>query len=510
MAEIDKFIHEHGLPILLKAAAGGGGKGMRVVRHQEEIENALARTQSEALSSFHDDRVFIEKFIENPRHIEIQILGDHHGNILHFGERDCSLQRRHQKVIEETPAPHLCPSLRQQMITAALELAKSINYFSAGTVEFIVTPDHQFYFLEVNTRLQVEHPITEEVYGVDLVELMILIAEGKPLPFTQSPLSPQGHAIEARLYAEDPDNDFPPSSGQLVHYHSPSSSNYLRIDTGIREGDNVSIYYDPMLAKIIAKADSRSKALALLQQALSQFVIEGIDCNLSYLQRLLATPEVVQGHFHTHTIQEKNSLLSSSTPSLENLSFLFQQQLACIAFSIKLFFDPYLTSATQWVCAYKEEILEVTLLSKNRFQIHQTVFEVSLQWLYQHSVFTCSLNGHPFTGTFRHHQGHLYLTLEGQEYCFFVERASIWPLYSHLPLPSTTESSHLIKSPMPGILKSLYIKKGDSIKKGQPIAVIEAMKMENTLRAPQEGKIVDLKVQAGQNLTKAQIIACLE
>lgn len=298
-----KAAGEIGYPLLIKAAAGGGGKGMRKVLRPEDFPEALQRAQSEALSAFGDPSVFLERYIEKPRHVEIQILADLHGNAVYLFERDCSIQRRHQKVIEEAPAPHLRPETRTAMGEAALRLIKAAGYTQAGTVEFIVDADENFYFLEVNTRLQVEHPVTEMITGLDLVEWQIRIAQGERLGFTQTDLRPNGHAIEARLYAEDPRSNFLPSSGLLYKYRLPARP-HLRIDNGYEEGGIVPLYYDPLLAKIIAWGETRTEAIARLQQALRETVVLGVEHNADFIQFVLGHPLFQEGRMHTHFVDE--------------------------------------------------------------------------------------------------------------------------------------------------------------------------------------------------------------
>jgi acetyl/propionyl-CoA carboxylase alpha subunit len=298
-----KAAEQIGYPLLIKAAAGGGGKGMRKVLRPEDFPEALQRAQSEALSAFGDPSVFLERYIEKPRHVEIQILADLHGNAVYLFERDCSIQRRHQKVIEEAPAPHLRPETRTAMGEAALRLIKAAGYTQAGTVEFIVDADENFYFLEVNTRLQVEHPVTEMITGLDLVEWQIRIAQGERLGFTQTDLRPNGHAIEARLYAEDPRSNFLPSSGLLYKYRLPARP-HLRIDNGYEEGDIVPLYYDPLLAKIIAWGETRTEAIARLQQALRETVVLGVEHNADFIQFVLEHPIFQEGRMHTHFVDE--------------------------------------------------------------------------------------------------------------------------------------------------------------------------------------------------------------
>jgi propionyl-CoA carboxylase alpha chain len=289
-----------GYPVMLKATAGGGGKGMRIARNDDECRDGFERAANEARSSFGDDRIFVEKFIEEPRHIEIQVMADSHGNVIYLNERECSLQRRHQKVIEEAPSPFLDPVTRQEMGAQAVALAKAVDYESAGTVEFIVDSEKNLYFLEMNTRLQVEHPVTELITGIDLVELMIRVASGETLPVSQDDIGIDGWAIEARVYAEDPFRNFLPSIGRLVFYRPPEESEHVRVDTGVFEGGEVSMYYDPMIAKLITYGETREEASAHMRAALDQFIIKGVSSNISFLSALMVHPRFVNGQMSTN------------------------------------------------------------------------------------------------------------------------------------------------------------------------------------------------------------------
>ncbi|NNK36963.1 MAG: acetyl-CoA carboxylase biotin carboxylase subunit, partial [Xanthomonadales bacterium] len=294
-----------GYPVMLKASAGGGGKGMRIARNDEECRDGFERAANEARSSFGDDRIFVEKFIEEPRHIEIQVMADGHGNVLYLNERECSLQRRHQKVIEEAPSPFIDAETRKQMGEQAVALARAVDYQSAGTVEFIVDPQRNFYFLEMNTRLQVEHPVTELTTGLDLVELMIRVAAGEKLPLTQAEVGINGWSIEVRVYAEDPFRNFLPSTGRLVRFRPPEDDGNVRVDTGVYEGGEVSMFYDPMIAKLITWGSDREAAIAEMRSALDRFIIRGVSCNLSFLAALIAHPRYVTGNISTNTIAEE-------------------------------------------------------------------------------------------------------------------------------------------------------------------------------------------------------------
>ncbi len=320
LSDIRKAADRIGYPVLLKAAAGGGGKGMRIVEAASDIEGALGAAQREANSAFGDARVFVEKYIARPRHIEFQIFGDHHGNVVHLFERECSIQRRYQKIIEETPAPNFPDSLRQKMGESAVAAAKAINYTGAGTVEFLVDEHGHFYFLEVNTRLQVEHPITEAVVDQDLVRTQVLVAAGEPLPFTQDQLRQTGHALEARIYAEDPARGFLPSTGLIDRYHQPHGR-WIRVDSGVRSGSLVTVHYDPMLAKLITWGDSRDESICRMQWALQRYVVLGVTTNIEFLARVIDHPNFANGDLHTHFLDD-NDLSASKSGNVPDEAFI--------------------------------------------------------------------------------------------------------------------------------------------------------------------------------------------
>lgn len=299
LTEVQTEAKKLGYPILVKAAAGGGGKGMRLVHEEAQLADAIGGAQREALKAFGDDRVFLEKYITNPRHIEFQVFGDTHGNVVHGFERECSIQRRHQKVVEESPSAFLTPALREAMATAAVNAAKAVNYTNAGTVEFIVSDKGEFYFLEMNTRLQVEHPVTELVIHRDLVRAQVLVAMGEPLPFTQADLTQSGHAIECRVYAEDPQHQFLPSTGKLHIYQEPNGPG-IRVDSGVTQGSEVTVYYDPMLSKLVCWAATRDKAIEKMQWALAHYPVLGVLTNINFLQGIMAHPDFKAANVTTH------------------------------------------------------------------------------------------------------------------------------------------------------------------------------------------------------------------
>lgn len=539
--EAINFCNENPGPILLKAAAGGGGKGMRVVESLEELPSAFERVQSEAQSAFGDHRIFIEKYIENPHHVEIQILGDQSGHLIHLGERDCSLQRRHQKVIEETPCPFMTPELRDNMIAQALKLAKASHYYSAGTVEFIVSPQGDFYFLEMNTRLQVEHPITEAVFGIDLVEWMIRIAQREKLTLQQSDLIPRGHAIEARLYAEDANQNFLPNGGRLIQFYQPQAAD-IRFETGYEEGDEISIYYDPMIAKIIThticnqpeldatskKQLERAKSLQTLRDYMSSLVIEGVISNQNFLVRLLNHKDVKDGKYHTHFIQNHSVDLTTTdeteTPSSLHALSLSTQDLFVIAAAFieddlhstgntsdNGSIDYYCVSAnkphpisihgTRAICGQKDESSKAH---------KQRDYEVSFYWTYQHQSFLLTVNQQIFVGRCEQKTSTYIVTLEGISISLAVIKPTTWDLLTHLPKRKNKKDIKTIKAPMPGTLLRVSMDVGQKIKKGQPLLIIEAMKMENILKSPTEGIIAEVYVKTGENLMRDQIIARFE
>jgi len=540
--EAIKFCNQHPGPILLKAAAGGGGKGMRIVDSINDLPSAFERVQSEAQSAFGDPRIFIERYIESPHHVEIQILGDQFGHIIHLGERDCSLQRRHQKVIEETPSPFIPPDLREEMIAQALKLAKASHYYSAGTVEFIVSPQGEFYFLEMNTRLQVEHPITEALYGIDLVEWMIRIAAGEKLTLQQSDLIPRGHAIEARLYAEDANQDFLPNGGRLIQFHRPDSDE-IRFETGYDEGDEISIYYDPMMAKIIThtvcdqpkmdlaskKKMERTKSLQTLSNYISSLVIDGVISNQNFLVRLLNHSGVKRGEYHTHFIQDHILDLTNSDEALEKLSLttfsqstqdLFVMTAAFIENSLHPSCKQSPEHPIEYCCVSGNKPYYVSLQGNHilcglrednsKREKQRTYNDVSFGWTYQHQTFELSIDQQKTIGRCEQRVSDYIITIEGISLPLAIVKPATWDLLTHLPKKKNKKDIKTIKAPMPGTLLQISMDVGQKIKKGQPLIIIEAMKMENILKSPTEGIIAEIYVKAGENLMRDQIIARFE
>ena len=506
-----------GYPVMLKASAGGGGKGMRVVNTEAEVREGFTSAVNEAKSSFADGRVFAEKFIEQPRHIEIQLLADDHGNCIYLGERECSIQRRHQKIIEEAPSPFLDDKTRQAMGEQAVALARAVDYRSAGTVEFIVDKDMNFYFLEMNTRLQVEHPVTEMVYGVDLVEQMIRIAAGEPMNLSQEDICADGWAIECRLYAEDPYRNFMPSIGRLVRCQPPEQSNSVRVDTGVVEGSEITIFYDPMIAKLITRGQDRAAAISAMEAALDGYYIRGINHNLSFLSALITHPRFIEGRLTTALIDEEYPDGFAGAPRegivLEVLlaaSVLMHHRRVRHEGSINgqlRDFRP--TFGVEWVVCLEGAHHEVTVADvEDGFDVSlgEQLIAVRSDWRPGQRLFHGNVNGRnviiqadPVAGGFRLCHG-------GVEATIIVRVPRAAELAALMPVKLSSDTAKYLLCPMPGLVVSLDVEKGEEVKTGQALAVVEAMKMENILRAERDGVIADLRVAPGDSVAVDEII----
>lgn len=513
-----------GYPVMVKASAGGGGKGMRVVSSEAGLEDGMRSAMTEARNAFGDDRVFIEKFVLSPRHIEIQVLADSHGNIVYLGERECSVQRRHQKVVEEAPSPFITDATRKAMGEQATRLAGAVNYLSAGTVEFIVGADQDFYFLEMNTRLQVEHPVTEQVYGLDLVEWMIRIAAGDKIDFTQADIKPQGWSIEARLYAEDSERGFLPSIGQLMRYRQPVGAG-VRADTGVEEGGKISIYYDPMIAKLITTAPSRQEAIDKLILALSHYQIAGVSTNRQFLIAILDDADFRAGQMDTGFIASKfGDAFSPPLPSTdEDLGML----LGIVA-------SHYVRAQSQLDYSAsnggKPTELVVQVPDGDAFKRYP------LSWSAEADFDRVHIDGHEFhiSSPFNQSQSKLGFIFDGAVNDMPVA-AQIWPddhhytiaynamtvsmrlfpakaakMLDYMPLDTSGASDALVTAPMPGLLTAVSVQTGDIVQLGQNVAIIEAMKMENTLTAGMKGRVVRISSQIGDSLNVDDVILELE
>jgi propionyl-CoA carboxylase alpha chain len=506
-----------GYPVMLKATAGGGGKGMRVARNDDECREGFERATNEALSSFGDGRVFLEKYIEEPRHIEIQVIGDKHGNVIHLGERECSLQRRHQKVIEESPSPLLDDETRRAMGSQAVALARAVDYSSAGTVEFIVDQSRNFYFLEMNTRLQVEHPVTEFVTGLDLVELMIRVAAGEPLPITQDDVRLRGSAIEARIYAEDPFRNFLPSVGRLVRYLPPAESESVRVDTGVYEGGEVSIHYDPMIAKLITYGGDRDQAIGRMRRALNEFYIRGVSHNISFLGALVNHPRFAEGRLSTNLIAEEypdgfdaahvvhdDPLLLVATCGAIHRSY--RERAARITGQLEGY-EPQVEP--DWVVLMGGEKYSITVRPADGGYdvLHgDNSYRVETDWQFGQPLFRGCINGKKICVQVERRHLKYRLFHWGTQVDVMVLSARSADLLARMPEKEPPDTSKFLLSPMPGLLAKIVVAAGEVVKTGQDLAVVEAMKMENVLRAEREAIVAKVLVGVGETLAVDQPI----
>jgi len=520
-----KIAAEIGYPVMIKASAGGGGKGMRIAANESEVAEGFARAKSEAKSSFGDDRVFIEKFIVNPRHIEIQVLGDKHGNVIHLNERECSIQRRNQKVIEEAPSPLLDDATREKMGSQAVALAKAVGYDSAGTVEFVAGQDRSFYFLEMNTRLQVEHPVTELITGIDLVEQMIRVAAGEKLAIKQSDVKRNGWAVESRIYAEDPYRGFLPSIGRLKTYRAPKESMgngvTVRVDTGVKEGGEISLFYDPMIAKLVTHASSRAKAIEAMGDALDAFAIEGVEHNIPFLAALMQHPRWREGKLSTGFIAEEypqgfqGALLSEEAARklaavASAMEFILDQRKQKI--SGRLIGRDFQTDKHRVVRVGGQEIalevmrqgyaVAVRFAGKPPKQVHV----LQSHWLPGEPVWRGTFDGEEIAVHVKPVPNGFELSHAGirDKFYSYTEREAA--LARLMPKQTAAASGKSVRCPMPGLVLSVAVKAGQEIKGGETLAVVEAMKMENVLRAERDGKIKEVKVKPGDSVAVDAVI----
>ncbi|QWD08317.1 acetyl-CoA carboxylase biotin carboxylase subunit [Polynucleobacter paneuropaeus] len=528
--EAVKIAQGIGYPVMIKASAGGGGKGLRVAFNDKEAAEGFAACKTEAMSSFGDDRIFIEKFVEGPRHIEIQVLGDAYGNIVYLGERDCSIQRRHQKVIEEAPSPFIDPATRKAMGEQAVALAKAVNYQSAGTVEFVVGKDKSFYFLEMNTRLQVEHPVTEGITGLDLVEQMIRVAAGEKLAFKQEDVKLDGWSMECRINADDPFRNFLPSTGRLVKYRPPAEQNGVRVDTGVYEGGEIPMYYDSMIAKLIVHGKDRAEVIQKMRDALNNFVIRGIHSNVPFQAALLQHPRFVSGDFTTGFIAEeypqgfkKDSVQPANPNRLASLAaFMRYRYLEHIKLIDGQLAGHEMVIAKQFVIVSSKRVgaSEDPYELPARIELKQGVYSVYIDaadglsrydiestWRPGDITLHARINGtSKITAQVERRGVKYYLVLDGAQYDCMVLSPLGAELQRRMPVKLPPDTSKLVLSPMPGLLTKIFVKAGESVTAGQKLAAIEAMKMENTLSAVQDGIISEICAKEGDSLTVDQLI----
>jgi propionyl-CoA carboxylase alpha chain len=508
---------EIGYPVMIKASAGGGGKGMRIAADDGEVRDGFLSAANEARSSFADDRMFIEKYIEEPRHIEIQVLGDAHGDIVHLGERECSIQRRHQKVVEEAPSPFLDEATRKRMGHQAVALARAVGYRSAGTVEFIVDRARNFYFLEMNTRLQVEHPVTELVTGLDLVELMIRIAAGEALPFRQHDVRLSGWAIEARIYAEDPTRNFLPSIGRLVRYQPPHGDG-LRLDSGVYEGAEISLFYDPMIAKLVASAADRDTAIDRLRVALDGFYIAGVQHNIAFLAAVAANRRFREGALSTNFIGEEFPAgfappvaLGSAERVILFAALLVYRRLREQETTIegRLARAP-IDIATDCVVLLDGRPRRAAIRPDGRYYIAEIDGEcvrAATEWRFGKALLEARIDEEVKIVQVERLPGSTFsLTHGGVVRRVQILSARAAELLALMPAKKAADTSRLLLSPMPGLLSAITVVPGQEIKAGEPLAIVEAMKMENVLRAERDGRIGRIRAKPGDSLVVDEVI----
>ncbi len=510
-----KIAREIGYPVMAKASAGGGGKGMRIARNDKELAEGFVSARNEARGAFGDDRVFIEKYIEQPRHIEIQVLADTHGNTVYLGERECSIQRRHQKVIEEAPSPFLDEKTRKAMGEQAVALARAVKYASAGTVEFIVDKKRNFYFLEMNTRLQVEHPVTEYVTGLDLVELMIRVAAGEKLPFTQKDVRLKGHAIEARIYAEDPARNFLPSTGRLVRYRPPEEDAHIRVDTGVYEGGEISMFYDPMIAKLVAGGATRAEATQRMASALDAFFIRGVRHNIAFLSALIQLPRFAKGQLSTDLIAEefpkgftgpradaaRTRVLAAVAATISRRSaernVLITDQLPGHARKLNGALTVLLDGAR-----HDTKIAPV----EGGYDIALGGHAVALRtsWTPGERLFRATSDGRAVVVQVDREGAGWRLTHGGASALAVVVTPFAADMIALMPKKAPPDTSRYLLSPMPGLLSQLAVKVGQEVKAGETLAVVEAMKMENVLRAERDVRVKAVHAKPGASVAVDQ------
>jgi propionyl-CoA carboxylase alpha chain len=504
--EAVKIARKIGYPVMIKASAGGGGKGMRIAWNDAEAHEGFGSATNEAKASFADDRVFIEKYVEEPRHIEIQLIADGHGNCVYLWERECSIQRRHQKVIEEAPSPFLDARTRKAMGEQAVALAKAVKYKSAGTVEFIVDKHRKFYFLEMNTRLQVEHPVTELITGLDLVELMIRVAAGGKLPFQQKDVKLQGWAVEARLYAEDPFRNFLPSTGRLVKYREPEPGPDVRVDTGVYEGGEISMFYDPMIAKLCTHGHTRDEAIDRMRRALDEFYVRGVSHNVPFLAALMAHPRFRAGKLTTNFIAEefKGGFTAEHLPPKD------PAVLAAVAAVVdRIHGHRAGAPQSERVVMLNRTAMPVSVSGGGlefAVDIDARRIEIESDWAPGEPLMRAKIDQHPVVVQIDALGSGWRLTHEGGQADVLVLTPRQAELYALMPVKAAPDTSKFLLSPMPGLLASVAVSEGQEIKAGEALAVVEAMKMENVLRATRDGTVKTLHAKAGDSLRVDQKI----
>ncbi len=539
VGEIDDTEHavrisaEIGYPVMMKASAGGGGKGMRLAYNEQDVREGFEATKREGLNSFGDDRVFIEKFILNPRHIEIQILGDQHGNILYLNERECSIQRRHQKVVEEAPSPFVTPKMRKAMGEQCVALSRAVGYYSAGTVELIVSgadpSGESFYFLEMNTRLQVEHPVTECITGIDLVEQMIRVAAGEKLAMTQEDIKIDGWAIENRVYAEDPYRGFLPSTGRLTRYRPPVEGwtddgtengrrgvDGIRVDDGVYDGGEVSMFYDPMIAKLITWGKTRDEAADLQIAALDRFEIEGLGHNIDFVSAIMQHPRFRSGELTTGFIAEEypdGFQGAASSPelvkSLAAIAGFVATAEADRARHVDGQLGDTLPPPSRWQVKIADAVHDIEMID-GEMHVDGALFELSMEYDPGDRIIEAEVDGDELAVKITNTRNGFNLSTRGAKHVARVLPGHIAHLAAHMIEKIPPDLSKFLICPMPGLLTTLHVGEGDIVEAGQPLAVVEAMKMENILRAEKTGTVKLVNAKAGDSLAVDAVILEME
>ena len=507
-----------GYPVIIKASAGGGGKGMRVVYNKKELSESFNSAVNEAKSSFGDSRVFIEKFIESPRHIEIQIVGDKFGNFIHLGERECSIQRRHQKVIEEAPSTFVDNNLRKKMASEAIDLAKSVGYFSAGTVEFVVDKNKNFYFLEMNTRLQVEHPVTELITGIDIVELMIKIASNEKINIKQEKINFNGSAIEARIYAEDSSRNFLPSIGRLTRYIEPKTKN-IRIDSGVVEGSEISMYYDPMISKLCVHSENRQTSIKTMINALDRYLINGVKTNKDFLSSILHNQKFNKGETTTDFIEKIYPDGYDSEQNTDNpddgiisiatfIHYKYMMRAASISNQVKGF-ERLIPDEWNVITKNSSTKTKITFNNYNKnydILVNNKYLKIKSDWRIGFPLLSALIENKLSYFEINRNGPNYCIIHKGRKYDVLVLSNRHKDLNSLMLPRKKQDTSKFLLSPMPGLLVSILVKEGQKVQESEPLAVIEAMKMENILRAERECKVKNILTKEGDSLVVDQKI----
>ncbi len=506
---------EIGYPVMIKASAGGGGKGMRIAYDDAEAIEGFSSATNEAISSFGDDRIFIEKFIEEPRHIEIQVLGDSHGNVIYLGERECSIQRRHQKVIEEAPSPFLDEATRKHMGEQSVALSKAVEYQSAGTVEFIVDKNRNFYFLEMNTRLQVEHPITEYITGVDLVEHMIRVAYGEKLSLSQDDIKLTGWAMESRIYAEDPLRGFLPSIGRVIKYSPPEENENIRVDTGIYEGSEISMFYDPMIAKLVTYGETRDQAIAHMRQALDRYYIRGLNHNIPFLADVLNSKRFQSGNITTNYIAEEypdGFTGGALTEETRKIMIAVAQTVHSFEIGRQSHISGKMNDANHadnWIVTIGGENFASSFYATDdgcAVLSDDETHTVITDWVPGKPLFEANVNGNEVcVEVDKLFDGYL-LSHNGVTEKVFVRTPREAELAAYMPEKIAPDMSNFLLCPMPGLVVSIAVEEGAEVKAGQVLCVVEAMKMENILKAEKDAVIKKISAKPGDSLAVDQVI----